>query len=117
MSQSTPPTEAEVREQAYYFWEEDGRPPGREHEYWERATVALAEKTQMDTLTAPPPKKPKSMAAELKAPPKLRSAASKPTKALKVAAPKSTTKLKSAATKAKPVPAKSAKSASKTKKK
>lgn len=50
--------DAKIREQAYYFWEQDGRPEGRENEYWMRAAVALSEKSQMDTLTAEPPKKP-----------------------------------------------------------
>jgi hypothetical protein len=48
--------EAAIREQAYYFWEQDGRPHGRETEYWMRATVALSEKAQLDTLTEPVPK-------------------------------------------------------------
>lgn len=50
------PDDAAIREQAYYFWEEDGRPEGRETEYWTRAEVAVAEKGQMDTLTKPAPK-------------------------------------------------------------
>ena len=49
--------EAAIREQAYYFWEQDGRPEGRETEYWARAEVAVREKSQLDRLTAPPPKK------------------------------------------------------------
>ncbi|MEP7239704.1 MAG: DUF2934 domain-containing protein [Devosia sp.] len=93
-----------IREQAYFLWEKDGRPHGREHEYWARAQVAVAEKPQMDTLTAPPPKKAKSepMVAsgkvkaeakeKLKASPKLRAAASKskaaPAKAGKAGKPK-----------------------------
>ena len=64
--------EAAIREQAYYFWEQDGRPEGRETEYWERAEVALTEKSQLDTLTALPPKKaakPKAAASKSKAEP------------------------------------------------
>ena len=30
-----------VREQAYYLWEQDGRPFGRDAEYWLRAEAAL----------------------------------------------------------------------------
>ncbi len=62
--------DAAIREQAYFFWEQDGRPAGRETEYWMRATVALSEKSQMDTLTAEPPRKagkPKVSAAASKA--------------------------------------------------
>jgi hypothetical protein len=59
--------DAAIREQAYYFWEQDGRPEGRETEYWERAKVAMSDKDQMDTLTELAPKKPaKSKAAASK---------------------------------------------------
>ena len=30
-----------IREQAYYFWEQDGRPHGRETEYWIKAVQAV----------------------------------------------------------------------------
>lgn len=29
--------ESRIRERAYHLWEEDGRPHGREREFWERA--------------------------------------------------------------------------------
>lgn len=64
--------ETAIREQAYYFWEQDGRPSGRDTEYWARAEVAVSEKSQLDTLTAPPPKKavkPKAAANKSKAEP------------------------------------------------
>lgn len=48
--------DAAIREQAYYFWEQDGRPHGRENEYWHRAIVALTEESDADTLTKPAPK-------------------------------------------------------------
>jgi hypothetical protein len=32
-----PAFEQAVRESAYFLWEQDGRPEGREHEYWYRA--------------------------------------------------------------------------------
>ena len=57
MAQAHPGSDAAIREQAYYFWEQDGRPDGRETEYWMRAAVAVAEKAQLDTLTKPAPKK------------------------------------------------------------
>ena len=92
-----PADEAAVREQAYYFWEQDGRPHGRETEYWARAAVAVAEKSQMDTLTKGPPKK------TIKA-------AAKP-----AAKPKAAPKLKAAANTAKAAPSKSGKSDGKAK--
>ena len=61
-----------IREQAYYLWEQDGRPEGRETEYWTRAEIAVSDKSQLDTLMAPPPKKaakPKVAASRSKAEP------------------------------------------------
>ncbi len=34
---SDPDREARIRERAYHLWEADGRPEGREAEFWERA--------------------------------------------------------------------------------
>lgn len=87
-----PADEAAVREQAYYFWEQDGRPQGRENEYWARAAVAVSDKSQMDTLIKGPPKKATKVAT-------------KP-----VAKPKGAPKLKVAANTAKAAPSKSGKS-------
>ena len=92
--------DAAIREQAYYFWEQDGRPEGRETEYWARAQVAVTEKSQLETLFKPAPKKvakPKAAAPE-------------------AAKPKASAKTKVAATKSKPSPAK-AEPAKKPKKK
>ncbi|MGN6102135.1 MAG: DUF2934 domain-containing protein [Devosia sp.] len=33
--------EATIREQAYYLWERDGRPHGRDVEFWDRAVAEL----------------------------------------------------------------------------
>jgi hypothetical protein len=88
------PDDAAIREQAYYFWEQDGRPDGREAEYWMRATIVVSEKPQMDALTKASPKK-----------------------AVKTAKTEAAPKLKAAASKAKAPPAKSAKAESKPKKK
>jgi DUF2934 family protein len=41
MSESPTAHEHAIREQAYYFWEQDGRPHGRETEYWIRAVDAV----------------------------------------------------------------------------
>ena len=35
--EDTPEREARIRELAYKLWEEDGRPHGRDVEFWERA--------------------------------------------------------------------------------
>lgn len=75
--------EAAIREQAYLLWEQEGRPAGREVEFWTRAEVAVAGKGQLDTLTKGPPKtakagspkksaagtKMKAAASTMKAPP------------------------------------------------
>lgn len=34
--------EAAIREQAYYLWEQDGRPDGRAAEYWLKAVNVVA---------------------------------------------------------------------------
>jgi hypothetical protein len=92
--------EAAIREQAYYLWEQDGRPHGRDGEYWDRAVAVLTPKVKPTAKTA---------------------AAAKPKAAAKlVAKPKAETKpapkLKAAASKSKAVPAK-AEPAKKPKKK
>lgn len=76
---ATHPTDEAIREQAYFLWEQDGRPEGREMEYWQRATVVAAEKGQMDTIAKAPPKRPvsKVKAAALAPKPKIKAAASK----------------------------------------
>lgn len=58
-------SEAAIREQAYYFWEQDGRPHGRDMEYWQRASVAVAEQEQLSTLTKAPPKRAKAPAPKV----------------------------------------------------
>jgi hypothetical protein len=35
--QATPDRDARIRERAYHLWEADGRPHGRQEEFWERA--------------------------------------------------------------------------------
>lgn len=55
----TAAVEHAIREQAYYFWEQDGRPHGRETEYWIRAVHSVG--------TAHKPAKPKVKAAASKA--------------------------------------------------
>ena len=33
----THPSDSVIREQAYFLWEQDGKPEGRENDYWFRA--------------------------------------------------------------------------------
>ena len=75
--------EAAIREQAYLLWEQDGRPEGRETEYWMRAKVAVTEKGQMDKLVEPVPRKadkPKAAATKSKTAPNKAEPARKPKK-------------------------------------
>ena len=73
MPTARPADDAAIREQAYYFWEADGRPDGRESEYWMRALVAVTEKAQKPApKTAAKPKvaaKPETKAAATKTKP------------------------------------------------
>ena len=87
MPTHSPADEAAIREQAYLFWEQDGRPDGRENEFWMRAVVAVSEKSQMDRLVKPAPKK------EAKAKAAASSAKAAPAKTAK-AAPKDKPKKK-----------------------
>lgn len=42
--------EQQVRQKAYHLWEDDGRPDGRETEYWFKALeLMLAERSQDET--------------------------------------------------------------------
>ena len=80
--------EAAVREEAYLLWEKEGKPAGRETEYWLRARVLVSEKETMDTVSKPAPKaasKPKAAAAKAKAAP-VKAAAGKTSKATKAKA-------------------------------
>ena len=38
---NTPEREDRIRERAYHLWEADGRPEGREQEYWEQAEAMV----------------------------------------------------------------------------
>ena len=39
--ESAPERDARIRERAYHLWEADGRPQGRETEFWERAEALI----------------------------------------------------------------------------
>jgi hypothetical protein len=56
--------DAAVREQAYLLWEQEGRPDGREMEFWTRAQVKVAEGEQLTQLTKPAPKRAKAAKAD-----------------------------------------------------
>ena len=49
--------EQEVRETAYFFWEQDGQPEGQEKEYWFRALDRCLRKREADRALqdGPPP--------------------------------------------------------------
>ena len=52
---STRPDDATIRDRAYRIWEEEGRPEGRDTEFWMRAEAASTGSSQLKTLTKPPP--------------------------------------------------------------
>jgi len=57
MTQAHAGKDAAIREQAYLLWEQEGRPEGREMEFWTRAQVKVAESEQLKHLTKGPPKR------------------------------------------------------------
>ena len=55
--EKSPDRESQVRERAYRLWEDEGRPHGRDVEFWERAReLVAAERNPKSTgpRTAPP---------------------------------------------------------------
>ncbi len=50
--QMTQPTEEQIRTRAYYLWEADGRPQGRDWDYWMKAKSELAPTERPTTATA-----------------------------------------------------------------
>jgi hypothetical protein len=44
-----PSVEQSIRDTAYYLWESDGRPEGRDEEYWHRAREAWLGQQELDT--------------------------------------------------------------------
>jgi hypothetical protein len=114
MPMAGPADDAAIREQAYYFWEQDGRPSGRETEYWMRAVVAVTGKSQLETLAKPAPKTAAKPKAEVK--PKAAAKSKAEVKPRAVAKPAAKPALKAAASKTKAAPAK-AEPAKKPKKK
>jgi hypothetical protein len=54
------PDEATIRERAYHIWEDEGRPDGRDTEFWMRAEAASTDASQLKMLTETPPDKAKT---------------------------------------------------------
>ncbi len=52
-----PDFEQSVRDAAYFLWEHDGRPAGREQDYWYRALEQTLRRrhSDVDLQAAPPP--------------------------------------------------------------
>jgi len=50
-----PNFEQAVRDTAYFLWEADGRPPGREQEYWFRALERSLRQRESDRRLREPP--------------------------------------------------------------
>ena len=49
---SAQPSEDAIREQAYFLWEKDGRPPGRATEYWQLAIEVMGAKPKTAKATS-----------------------------------------------------------------
>lgn len=49
---SAQPSEDAIREQAYFLWEKDGRPPGRATEYWQLAVEIMGTKPKTAKATS-----------------------------------------------------------------
>ena len=49
-----PSFEQSVRDTAYFMWENDGRPNGREQEYWYRALESCLRQHNLDQALAEP---------------------------------------------------------------
>ena len=50
-----PAREQRIRERAYHLWEQDGRPHGRDEEYWERARELIGIEDNPDAGQLPNP--------------------------------------------------------------
>lgn len=57
-------TEHTIRERAYYLWEQDGRPHGRDIEYWSRAAAETAVKPKRAKVAAAKMTTPKSVSVK-----------------------------------------------------
>jgi len=57
-------TEQAIRERAYHLWEQDGRPHGRDIEFWSRAAAEAATKPKRAMAAAAKPVPTKTAAAK-----------------------------------------------------
>ena len=48
----TQPTDEQIRTRAYYLWEADGRPQGRDWEYWIKAKEEMTQRDGTSNATA-----------------------------------------------------------------
>lgn len=53
--EDAPERTARIRERAYALWEADGRPPGRDAEFWERAEELIGMEDHADAGLLPNP--------------------------------------------------------------
>ena len=81
MTQAHANDDAAIREQAYLLWEKEGRPAGREMEFWTRAQVALVGNEQLKNLTKPTPKRARAEGQAISAASTLKAQPAKATKA------------------------------------
>lgn len=77
MPSAVPVDEAVIREQAYYFWEEAGRPEGREAEFWLQAVAAATPTKSKAKAAAVKPAAAKAKAAKTVAKPASKAAKAK----------------------------------------
>ena len=59
--------EAAIRQRAYFIWEEEGRPEGREWDHWERASHEILSRREMVAAPSPAKKPRKHAASRIKA--------------------------------------------------
>ena len=52
MSEEAKKTDERVRVRAYHLWEQDGRPHGRNDEYWTRALAEIQEEERVRRMAA-----------------------------------------------------------------
>lgn len=59
--------EEQIRTRAYYLWEADGCPQGRDWEYWMRAKTELERQPEAPAVQATAPTRKKTAASETRA--------------------------------------------------
>jgi hypothetical protein len=59
--------EAAIRQRAYFIWEEEGRPQGREWDHWERASWEILNRSGINAEPTPAKKPRKRATSRIKA--------------------------------------------------